>query len=71
MAEKKEIKPGWKSTEFWLCSISGIFSILWGAGVIDLGGDASGTINQAAALIAGALAAMGYGVSRGLAKSKK
>jgi len=70
MAEEKN-KPGIKSTEFWLCSLCGVFSILWGAGVIDLGDDAAGTVNKAAALIAGALAAMGYGVSRGLAKIQK
>jgi len=70
MAEEKN-KPGIKSTEFWLCSLCGVFSILWGAGVIDLGDDAAGTLNKAAALIAGALAAMGYGVSRGLAKIQK
>jgi len=70
MAEEN-MKPGIKSTEFWLCSLCGVFSILWGAGVIDLGADAAGTANKAAALIAGALSAMGYGVSRGLAKIKK
>jgi len=69
--ENNNPKPGIKSTEFWLCSLCGVFSILWGSGVIDLGADASGTVNKAAALIAGALAAMGYGVSRGLAKIKK
>ena len=70
MAEEN-IKPGFKSSEFWLCSLCGIFSILWGSGVIDLGDDAAGTVNKAAGLIAGALAALGYGVSRGLAKIKK
>ena len=64
-------KPGIRSTEFWLCSLCGIFSIMWGAGLIDLGPEASGSINKAAALLAGALSAMGYGISRGLAKSKK
>jgi len=61
-------KPGIRSTEFWLCSVCAILSILWGAGVLDLGTDAEGNVNRAAGLIAGALAALGYGVSRGLAK---
>ena len=65
------LKPGIRSTEFWLCSLCGIFSILWGAGVIDLGPEATGSINKAVALLAGALSAMGYGISRGLAKIKK
>lgn len=61
-------KPGIRSTEFWLCSVCAILSILWGAGVLDLGSDAEGNVNRAAGLIAGALSALGYGVSRGLAK---
>tara|TARA_R110000824_G_scaffold203371_4_gene387822 strand:- start:1175 stop:1447 length:273 start_codon:yes stop_codon:yes gene_type:complete len=61
-------KPGIRSTEFWLCSFCALLSILWGAGVLDLGSDADGNVNRAAGLIAGALSALGYGVSRGLAK---
>lgn len=61
-------KPGIRSTEFWLCSLCALLSILWGAGVLDLGSDAEGNVNRAAGLIAGALSALGYGVSRGLAK---
>ena len=70
-SKESQPKPGIRSTEFWLCSLCGIFSIMWGAGVIDLGPEASGSINKAAALLAGALSAMGYGISRGLAKIKK
>jgi|TARA_R100001163_G_scaffold41079_1_gene31087 hypothetical protein len=62
------MKNGLKTTEFWLCSISGLFSILWGAGVIDPSPEAAGTANRVAGIIAGALSALGYGVSRGLAK---
>lgn len=61
-------KPGIRSTEFWLCSLCALLSILWGAGVLDLGSDAEGNVNRAAGLIAGGLSALGYGVSRGLAK---
>jgi len=62
------LKSGLRSTEFWLCSLCGLFSILWGAGVIDLAPDAEGNANRVAGLVAGALSAMGYGISLGLAK---
>jgi len=61
-------KPGIRSTEFWLCSLTGLISILWGAGVLDLGAGAEGSVNQAAGFLTAALSALGYGVSRGLAK---
>jgi hypothetical protein len=61
-------KPGIRSTEFWLCSLTGLLSILWGAGVLDLGEGAEGSVNQAAGFLTAALSALGYGVSRGLAK---
>lgn len=62
------VKNGIKTTEFWLCTVSGIFSILWGAGIIDPSAEDGSTANRVAGIIAGALAALGYGVSRGLAK---
>ena len=70
MPQKPNNEPrrGWKSTEFWLCSVCALLSILWGAGAIDLSADAEGNVNRVGALVAGALAAMGYGISRGLAK---
>jgi len=68
-AAKTETRtPGIRTTEFWLCSISAIFSILWGAGVLDFSPEATGTANHWAGILAGGLAALGYGVSRGLAK---
>lgn len=61
-----DVKPGWKTTEFWLSAAATIFSLLWGAGVIDP--DASGTANRVAGIVASALTAVGYAVSRGMAK---
>lgn len=66
--ENKTERRGPATSEFWLCSLAALFSILWGAGVIDASPEATGSVNRAAALIGGALSALGYGVSRGLSK---
>ena len=62
----KSTKPGITTTEFWICTLCGLFSVLWGIGIIDP--DGAGNVNRVAGLIAGGLSALGYGVSRGLAK---
>ena len=64
--KRKKMKKGIKTSEFWIVSACGIFSILWGAGIIDP--DGAGNVNRIAGIIAGGMAALGYGVSRGLAK---
>jgi len=61
-----EPKTGLRSTEFWLASVAALFSVLWGAGVIDPEG--AGNANRIAGFVATGLAALGYGISRGLAK---
>ena len=63
-----QIKPGWKTTEFWLTSIVALASILWGADVLDPEG--VGTANKVFGFVVAALGAVGYTVSRGLAKGK-
>ena len=65
-AKKNEIKPGYKTTEFWLSAICAIGSLLWGAGVLNPEG--AGTANQVFGFVTSALSALGYPVSRGLAK---
>ena len=67
-AKTETRKPGIKTSEFWLCSISALLSIAWGAGVLDFSPEATGQINNWAGILAGGLAALGYGISRGLAK---
>lgn len=62
------VKPGWKTTEFWLSAVTVILSLLWGAGVIDPEAANGSTANRVVALVASALAAVGYTVSRGMAK---
>ncbi len=66
MSAKEEVKAGWKTTEFWLSTIAMLAGTLIAAGVIDPEG--AGTANKVAGLVVSALAAMGYSVSRGLAK---
>ena len=60
------MKPGWKTTEFWLTVVVALASLLWGADVLDP--EAGGTANKVFGLVVSGLAAVGYTVSRGLAK---
>ena len=70
MATKNnEVKPGWKTTEFWMTSIVALASLLWGADVLDP--EAAGTANKIFGFVVAALGAVGYTVSRGLAKGGK
>jgi len=51
-----------------LCALTALMSLLWGAGVLDLSDGATGQVNHWAGILAGALSALGYGISRGLSK---
>jgi hypothetical protein len=66
--KNNEVKPGWKTTEFWMTSIVALASLLWGADVLDP--EAAGTANKIFGFVVAALGAVGYTVSRGLAKGK-
>ena len=66
MAVKKELKPGWKTTEFWITVVVALASLAWGAGLVDPAG--SEGADKIFGYVASALAALGYTVSRGLAK---
>lgn len=61
-----QIKPGYKTTEFWLSAIAMLISILYGSGFIDPDGGTAAS--KAVALVAGAMAAMGYTISRTISK---
>ena len=67
MAVKNEVKPGWKTTEFWLTVVVALGSLLWGADVLNPEGTTG--IDRVFGFVAAALGALGYTVSRGLAKS--
>lgn len=62
----KAVKPGYKTTEFYLTLIATAFSMLYASGVVSPEG--TGTVAKGIALIVAALAAAGYSVSRGAAK---
>jgi drug/metabolite transporter (DMT)-like permease len=66
MASEKQIKPGYKSTEFWLATVAALCGILFASGTIapESGGD------KVLGIVAGVLASLGYSVSRGLAKKE-
>ena len=63
---KDNVKPGWKTTEFWITVVVALGSLLWGAGVLDPEG--SGTANKVFGLVVSGLSAVGYTISRGLVK---
>lgn len=65
-ATVEEVKPGYKTTEFWLTSVASLLGLLFASGIIAPEG--TDGLSKAFALIATALTAMGYSVSRGLAK---
>ena len=64
--KKDDVKPGWRTTEFWITVICALGSLLWGAGVLDPEG--VGTADKIFGFVAAALGSLGYAISRGLAK---
>ena len=61
-----EPKKGIRTTEFWFSAVAAIVGLLYASGVIapDSGGD------KILGLVATILSAMGYTISRGIAKKK-
>ena len=66
MATKNDIKAGWRTTEFWITVVVALGSLIWGAGLLDPEG--AGTANKVFGLVVSGLSAVGYTISRGLAK---
>ncbi|MBC8395336.1 MAG: hypothetical protein H8E05_01450 [Bacteroidetes bacterium] len=64
--KNNDIKPGWKTTEFWITICVTLASLLWGADVLNPEG--AGTANKIFGFAVAALSGLGYTVSRGLAK---
>lgn len=63
-----EVKPGWKTTEFWITVTVTLCSLAWGAGVVDPEG--ASNADKIFGFVCSAAAALGYTISRGLAKGK-
>ena len=57
-------KPGYKTTEFWFSAVAALVGIVLASGIVPEGGLAA----QIVGAIVSGLAALGYNVSRGLAK---
>ena len=68
MATTRATKPGWKTTEFWITVCVAGASLLWGADVLDPEGTAGA--DKIFGFVVSSLTALGYTVSRGLAKQK-
>lgn len=58
------IKPGYKTTEFWLTAAATIMGLILASGAIGEGGAAE----RIAGVVCSMLGALGYSVSRGQAK---
>lgn len=63
-AVNSPVKPGWKTTEFWLSAVAVLVGLAYGSGLIGEGTQ----VDKVFGLVAGGLTAMGYSVSRGMAK---
>ena len=61
-----EVKPGWKTTECWVTVTVTVCSLAWGAGVVDPEG--ASNADKIFGFVCSAAAALGYTISRGLAK---
>lgn len=59
------MKAGWKTSEFWLSLVAMLMGVLLTSGVIP----ETGVWSQVAGIVCTILAAFGYSVSRGVAKS--
>jgi hypothetical protein len=64
--EEKEMKKGYRTTEFWLATAACGLSLLFASGMISDGSH----WDKVLGLVGVALSSMGYSVSRGLAKMK-
>lgn len=59
------VKPGYKTTEFWLSTAAAVLGIVMAADIIETGS----AVSQVVGIITTALTAMGYSVARGKTKS--
>ena len=59
------VTPGWKTTEFWMTSLSMIVGLLLASGIVPT----EGVLMKAIAIVQMILASLGYSVARGVTKS--
>lgn len=60
-----EIKPGWKTTEFWKSAVVTVFALVMASGVIP----SEGPWAQIAGIVAAVLQSVGYANARATIKS--
>jgi hypothetical protein len=60
------MKPGWKTTEFWLTALAMIVALLYASGLVADGS----SLEQALAFVSAVLVSLGYTAGRSLAKAK-
>jgi hypothetical protein len=67
------VKPGYLTSEFWKAAIIAVLGLLKGLGLIgpDFSNSTSDAVLDSAALLAAALASIGYSIARGRVKSAK
>ena len=65
-----KVKPGWKTTEFWLSLIAGAVGVAAAIGKItpEQGSALTDALIQLGGIVAAVAAAFGYSISRGQAK---
>ena len=61
------MKPGYKTTEFWLTSAAALLGLLFASGAISDGSQIDKVLGMAATVLSG----MGYSISRGISKHNK
>lgn len=66
VVKKEELKPGYKTTEFWLAVAAAVVGLLLESGIIN----GTAFLSEGLGLLAAALASLGYSYSRGKAKEK-
>jgi hypothetical protein len=64
LSSTPDVKPGYKTTEFWMTAAAALIGLLLASGVIP----SDSGIDKALGMAAAALAAMGYTFARGMAK---
>lgn len=62
---EKEVKPGWKTSEFWFAGTAQVLGYIVGLGIIPT----DSIYFKIAGFILAGLASLGYSVSRGKAKA--
>ena len=69
--ERTHMKPGYKTTEFWLTLVANAISLLFASGLVCTTHDSQlqATICHVAGMVGMVLSTFGYQISRGLAKT--